>query len=171
MNYAKNWSKSSKWGHQLWIWIKSNSFVRETRFSKHVLLAYIQHCKYDSEMSFKKLREEWGGRVPPVWMHCCQGLCICSSVSRTGAETDPQSSLQSVNLYKTMRGVFCYLISFLKVTLLFCGLSLGVSQKQRAAGQSDLPFGALVIHHSSWRGWADSGSHYPVLSQKVLWVI
>lgn len=43
----------------------------------------------------------WGGSVPPVWVHCSQGLCV----SRT-AETAPQSSLQSVNFRKAMRGIF-----------------------------------------------------------------
>lgn len=76
----------------------------------------------------------------------------------------PQSSLQSVNFWKSMKEIFCYLISFLKVTLVFCGLSRVFHRNKELLGSQS----SLLRH---WWRWADSGSHYPVLSQKILWVI
>lgn len=152
-------------------WINSNSFIRETRFSKFVLLACTQLCRYDSEMSFGKLREDAPGvfhlcRAHPC-MCCCQGSV--SAALSPCAETAPRSSLQSVHFWKTMKGIFCYLISFPKVTVFFVACHWVFHRNKEL--QSELPFGVLAVQHSSWRGWADSGAHYPALNQKVLWVI
>lgn len=76
-------NKSLKLGCQLWISMNSNCFIMETGLSKYVLLAFIQDWKYDTEMTFKKLR---GWQLLGMQMfhlqkacrhiRCCRGLYI-----------------------------------------------------------------------------------------------
>lgn len=112
-------------------WINSNSFIRETRFSKFVLLACTQLCRYDSEMSFGKLREGCSWGVPPVQsppVHALlSGLCVCSSVPMCWNSSTELTSVCS--FLEDHEGDFLLFNFFSQGDWFFCGLPLGVSQK------------------------------------------
>lgn len=84
--------KSLKLGYQLWIWMNSNCFIRKTGLSKYVLVAFIQHCRYDTEMTFNKLREwrllgvqEFQLQSACLHIHCCPGVGITTGSRRVPA--------------------------------------------------------------------------------------
>lgn len=99
--------RSLKLGYQLWVWMNSSCFIRERGLSKCVLLVFIQHWKYDAEMSFKELRSwECECFTCIKYAYHCHRLCVTTGSISVSPGKVLRGPLPLTCFWKTLSGIF-----------------------------------------------------------------